>query len=139
MAVAPLNKVIEVLDYAVTVIPPENIFMGIPNYGYDWPLPYVRGETKADSLSNVEAVQLAYEKGAEILYDDEAQSPYFYYFGDDNVEHVVWFEDARSIFAKLMTANEYGFSGVSYWNIMKFFPQNWLVLSQLFDIYKVNI
>jgi spore germination protein len=35
MAVAPLNEVVKVLNYAVTAIPREKIFMGIPNYGYD--------------------------------------------------------------------------------------------------------
>ena len=38
MAVSPINKVKEVLDYAVTQIPNEKIDMGIPNYGYDWTL-----------------------------------------------------------------------------------------------------
>ena len=46
MAVAPLNKVREVLNYAVTEISPDKINMGIPNYGYDWPLPYERGVTR---------------------------------------------------------------------------------------------
>lgn len=136
MAVAPINKVREVLEYAVTEIPPNRIFMGIPNYGYNWTLPYIRGESMAPSISNVEAVNLAREYGAEILFDEVAQSPYFYYTASDGAEHVVWFEDARSIYTKLMTAFEFGFLGVSYWNIMRFFPQNWLVLSQLFDIYK---
>lgn len=40
MAVSPLQAVRSVLDYAVTEIPPEKIFMGFPNYAYDWPLPF---------------------------------------------------------------------------------------------------
>lgn len=43
MAVAPLNQVRRVVEYAVTEIPPQKIDLGIPNYGYDWPLPFVRG------------------------------------------------------------------------------------------------
>ena len=65
MAVAPLNKVIEVVEYAITKIPPEKIDLGIPNYGYDWPLPYIRGESKADTIGNIEAVQIAIENNAE--------------------------------------------------------------------------
>ena len=137
MAVAPINKVHEVLDYAIKEIPPNKIFMGIPNYGYNWPLPYVRGETVAKSISNVGAVDLARDVGAEIKYDEVSQAPYFYYTDEKGIEHVVWFEDARSIYAKLMLIYEYGFVGVSYWNIMKFYPQNWLVLSQLFNIIKI--
>lgn len=36
MAVAPINKVEQVLRFAVDTIPPEKILMGVPNYGYDW-------------------------------------------------------------------------------------------------------
>ena len=36
MAVAPINKVEQVVRFAVSQIRPEKIFMGIPNYGYDW-------------------------------------------------------------------------------------------------------
>ena len=43
MAVAPINQVRRVLKYALTKIPPSKICLGVPNYGYDWPLPYVRG------------------------------------------------------------------------------------------------
>ncbi len=32
---------------------------------------------------------------------------------------------------------EYGFEGVGYWNVMRYFPQNWLVTSSLYDIAKV--
>ena len=41
MAVSPIHKVREVVEYALTRIPAEKINLGIPNYGYDWPLPYV--------------------------------------------------------------------------------------------------
>ncbi len=137
MAVAPVNRVREVLDYAVTEIPREKIYMGIPNYGYDFILPYVQGVSRADSVSNVEAVQLAEEVGASIQYDEVAQAPFFIYYDNQGRQHQVWFEDARSIEAKLDLFSEYGFLGVGYWNVMRYFPQNWLVLSSLYDIEKV--
>lgn len=52
MALAPLNAAKRVVDYAVTAIPRSKILMGIPNYGYDWTLPYQRG-TRAFTVSNV--------------------------------------------------------------------------------------
>lgn len=134
MAVAPINKVRQVLDYAVTVIDPAKIFMGIPNYGYDWTLPFVAGESRAQSLSNVGAVDLARRVGAEIQYDETAQAPFFNYYDEEGRQHEVWFEDARSIQAKLALIPEYGFQGASYWNIMRYFPQNWLVLNALYNI-----
>ncbi|MCI1965455.1 MAG: glycosyl hydrolase family 18 protein [Oscillospiraceae bacterium] len=134
--VAPLNLVEKVIQYAVSVIPPEKILMGMPNYGYDWTLPFVRG-TSARSLTNPGAVELAAKVGANILFDEEAQSPHFNYFSAEGKKHTVWFEDARSIRAKLELAHRYGLSGVSYWTANSYFSQNWLVLSSLFDVTKV--
>lgn len=140
MAVAPLNSVKQVLDYAVTVIPPEKILMGVPNYGYDWTLPYKPG-TAARAVGNVGAVDIARENGAFIMFDQKSASPYFNYWqvNDNGVakQHVVWFEDARSIDAKLRTAIDYNLGGVSYWTINRFMPQNWLVLDQLYDVIKI--
>jgi spore germination protein len=134
MAVSPIDKVREVLDYAVTEIPRDKTYMGIPNYGYDFILPYVQGVSRADSVSNVEAVELASEVGANIQYDEVSQAPFFIYYDDQGRQHRVWFEDARSIMAKLDLYSEYGFEGVGYWNIMRYFPQNWLLVSNLYDI-----
>ena len=137
MAVAPIDKVRQVLDYAVTEIDPEKIYMGIPNYGYDFTMPYVQGESRADSLSNVEAAQLAAKVGANIQYDETSKAPYFIYYDNQGRQHRVWFEDARSIREKLNLFTEYGFEGVGIWNAMKYFPQKWLVLSSLYNIAKL--
>lgn len=134
MAVAPIGNVRQVLDYAVTQIPPRKIFLGVPNYGYDWPLPYQQGVTEARSISNVEAVDIAMEQGVPIQYDKDAQAPYFQYV-KDGVTHEVWFDDAKSIRAKLELVAEYGLRGAGYWNLMRPFPENWTVLNAL---YRVN-
>ena len=78
MAVAPLGQVRAVLDYALTAVAPEKIFMGIPLYGYDWPLPFVSGETRAESLSPVQAVERALRHDIAIQYDAAAQAPYYH-------------------------------------------------------------
>ena len=134
MAVAPLPQVRAVLDYAVTEIAPARIFLGVPLYGYDWPLPFVQGDTRAQSISPVQAVEQAVRVGAEIFYDETAQAPYYAYTDPAGREHIVWFEDARSIEAKLRLVDEYGLQGVGYWSLMRPFPQNWAVLSALYDI-----
>lgn len=133
MAVAPLNKVREVVEYALTVIAPDKIHLGIPNYGYDWPLPFVRGASKAATIGNVEAVQIAIANDAVIQFDETAQSPYFHYFVS-GTEHEVWFEDVRSLRAKFNLVKEYGLRGVSYWQIMQFFRANWLLLDDTFRL-----
>ena len=63
------------VDYAVTEILPEKIFLGLSNYGYDWPLPFVQGVTRAPSISNQRAIELAIEHDVAIQYDETAQVP----------------------------------------------------------------
>jgi len=136
LAVAPVNEIRKVLNYAVSAIPRNKILMGIPNYGYNWTLPYVQG-SRAATVTNTGAVDLAVSENAAIQYNDVSKAPYFNYFDDNKKQHVVWFEDARSIKAKLELVDEYDLGGVSYWTIGRFFPQNWLVLSSMYDIAKV--
>lgn len=135
MAVAPINKVRQVVEYAVTEIPTDKINLGIPNYGYDWPLPYVQGETVARSIGNIEAVRIAVRHGAEILFDETAQTPHFTY-ENEGVGHEVWFEDARSIRAKFDLMDEFGIRGTGYWQLMRLFRANWLLMEDRFEIVK---
>ena len=137
LAVAPIDQVKKVLDYAVTVIPRDKIMMGIPLYGYDWVLPYRPGGPFARRVSPVQAVQLAARYGANIQYDQTSQSPFFRYYDRSGVQHIVWFEDPRSILAKFRVVNQYRLRGVSYWVLGSSFPQNWLLLQDLFAITKV--
>ena len=138
MAVAPVNLVRRVLDFGVTQIPPSKILMGIPNYGYDWTLPFVEGQSMAEKISNTEAVERAARVGAEIQYDQLAETPFYRYFDDLGREHEVWFENEASIRAKLNLVAEYGLAGVSYWNLMDYFPGNWEVLHSMFGVRKLN-
>lgn len=140
MAVSPIGPVSGVLDYAVTRIPSLKLLLGEPNYAYNWTLPYVQGESRAESLSNVEAVELAAEKRAAIEYDEVAQSPYFNYYDRTDagpVQHEVWFEDARSADASLRLIDSYDLAGTGIWNIMRKNPQLYLVLNSLYQIKKV--
>lgn len=131
MAVAPLNMVRRVVDYAVAEIPRDKLSLGIPNYGYDWPLPYVRGETKARTINNLEAIQIAIDFGVEIQFDETAKSPFFRYW-QYGIQHEVWFEDVRSWKAKFDLVKEYGLSGVGYWQLMNYVRGNWLMLETMF-------
>lgn len=137
MAVAPINQVRRVVEYALTEIPAEKINLGIPNYGYDWPLPYERGVTRATTIGNVQAVRIAVEQGVEISFDAIAQSPFFTYTDKvAGIAHEVWFEDVRSLQAKFDLIKEFGLRGLSYWQIMQWFRANWLLLAENFYIRK---
>ena len=133
MAVAPINKVREVLTYAVSDIPPQKLLMGIPNYAYDWTLPFVKG-TAAQSMSNTRAIELARERGAEIMFDVTAQTPFYNYYDENAAKHEVWFEDARSVKAKVELLKELGLAGASIWNIMSFYKPMMTVINDSFNI-----
>ncbi|MBR5479940.1 MAG: LysM peptidoglycan-binding domain-containing protein [Clostridia bacterium] len=136
LAVAPLPNVRSVVEYALTEIPAEKLFLGMPNYGYDWTLPFVQGTSRAISISSQQAIATAARYGAEIMYDEYSQTPFFDYIDENGRQHQVWFEDARSIREKLALVSEYNLRGVGYWNAMRDFPQNWLVLNALYEIEK---
>ncbi len=135
MPIAPLNWVRRVLDYAVSEIEPDKILLGIPNYAYDWTLPYVKGETKARTLGIVEAIQQAAELGAEIMFDEPAQTPYYNYTLNE-LEHEVWLEDVRSLQARFALVQEYGLAGGGWWQLMRLYRAGWLLLADTFYIAK---
>lgn len=134
MATAPVNSVRQVLEYGVSVIPNEKILMGIPNYSYDWALPFIRGESMAEALSNQEAIARAAEYGVTIEFDETAQAPFYYYTDAEGVEHVVWFDDARSMDAKFRLIPELQLRGAGIWQIMNFFPALYMTINELFTI-----
>jgi len=121
MPVSPIINVRRVLEYAVTEIPPEKILMGLNNYGYDWTLPFVQGQSKAEKLTNYQAEARAEYYGVPVQWDEEAMAPFFEYTDPAGRQHVVWFENERSWRERLNLARELGLAGVGIWNIMYVF------------------
>lgn len=138
MAVSPIMPVKRVIDYAITRIAPEKIFLGISNYGYDFVLPYVQGVSKAQSLSTRQAFSLAAERGATIVYDETAQAPNFVYY-EGTEKHIVWFEDGRSIESRLKLMAYYGLRGALYWNLNRENNQNLVVINGLINLKKSDL
>ena len=137
MAVAPISMVRRVVEYALTRIPREKILLGIPNYGYDWPLPYVRGVTKAQSLGYTDAIRLAVDHGVPIYFDETSQTPWFRYW-QYGIQHEVWFEDVRSYRAKFELLEEFHLPGAGIWQLMRLFRAGWLLAASLYKIRKLN-
>jgi spore germination protein len=136
-AISPIDQIRLVLDYAVTVIPREKIFLGFEIYARDWMLPHVEGQA-AETFSAEEAILRAVRFGANIQFDETSQSPFYYYQDDQARWHEVWFEDARSAQAKFAVVKEYGLGGISYWALGYNFPENWALLADNFTIVKLE-
>ena len=135
-AISPVNRIRRVLDYAVTVIPRRKILLGISNYAYDWTLPWKQGSA-ARVLSDAAAVELAVSRGAEIRFDETAAAPWFNYVDAERRAHIVWFEDARSVLARLRLVEEYRLAGISIWTINQRNRPLWKVIEGAFNAEKL--
>jgi spore germination protein YaaH len=108
-------------------MPSEKILLGIPFYGYEWEttvgdarsLVYP-GTGATASYSRVQRL-LTSTNAAEVAdgpitqgWDEDALSPYVIYTKDDR-QHVIYYEDARSIGFKLQLAKELNLGGVAIW------------------------
>ena len=134
-AISPINQMRRVVEYALSVMPPEKIFLGFQIYARDWLLPHVKGQ-EAETFSPQEAIRRALKYRSSIQYDTTAQSPFFRYVDEQGRGHEVWFEDARSAQAKFDMVKQYNLRGVSYWALGYPYPQNWALLNDNFTIKK---
>ena len=135
-AVSPVNEMRRVLDYAVTRIPPSKILLGFSNYGYNWRLPWRQGQP-AQVISNAAATELAASVFAQIGFDEGAKAPHFTYTDPDGVRREVWFEDARSVAARLSLVREYALAGISIWTVNMKNPAGLAILDGEFSAEKL--
>ena len=64
---------------------------------------------------------------APLVFDAVSQSPTFTYRAG-GVKHTVWFENARSLEAKVAVANRYHVGTIGFWYIGHQSPKVWPVL-----------
>ncbi len=125
------------LDYIVAQVPLEKIRVALATVAYDWQLPYIEGQTKANALNFSSALELAIQMNATIQYDELSLSAYFSYIDIQGNHHIVWFKDARSIDSSIKILQSYGIEGIGVWNIMYYFNQMWLVINTQYQIEKI--
>lgn len=138
-SIFPATVLKELLDYAVNTIPSEKIFLGLTTVGYDWKVPYVPGVTEATVITNNSAIEIAANNNIPIEFNEEAQSPYFYYSNGDEAIRVIWFKDARSFNARAVLVEEYDLQGLSLWTIMIFDAQLWFIINNKYYIEKLIV
>lgn len=135
--IAPINEVRNTIEFALEKMDSSKVILGIPLYGYNWKLPYVQGNL-ASSISNQNAINLAMNYNASINYSKADESPYFQYVDETGQGHVVWFEDTRSVAAKMELIREYKLAGIGAWQLGLDFPQGPWLLTNFFNIRKVT-
>jgi spore germination protein len=130
------------LNRVSNYISPEKEIIGAVTMGYDWELPFSAGVTSVYALTMERAVDLARIAGAVIQFDEISQTPFFTYSVgsiDNQVSHIVWFIDARSINSLLGLVSKYSLGGLGVWNITIYNPQLWLIINSQYEIEKVEV
>ncbi|HEX6498420.1 MAG TPA: glycosyl hydrolase family 18 protein [Micromonosporaceae bacterium] len=122
-SVAPMPWVEQVVRLAVSEMPRDRILLGVGTYGYDWTAGQPGRELQ---WTDVEA--LARARGVPVAWDPVSQSSWFSYTDDQGHPHTVWYENARSLAAKVDLATRYRLAGVSIWRLGGEDPAIWPTL-----------
>lgn len=130
--IAPINRVRETLDYAVSVVPRSKLLLGIPHYAYDWTISGKNRTGTAYSVQKAIDLYIGYE--SPIYYDEVAASPRFRYVDRKGALHEVWFEDPRSLLAKFRLIKEYRLAGAGAWHLGLTMPQTEEILVEEFNV-----
>jgi spore germination protein YaaH len=104
---------------AEAAFPSPRIVLGLGIYGYDWD--WAGGNGRSATWDEVHT--LATMHGITSQVASIGQSPHFSYTSD-GTRHEVWYEDVRSITAKLDLARRYGV-GVFLWRLGGQDPALW--------------
>ncbi|WMJ86871.1 LysM peptidoglycan-binding domain-containing protein [Anaerocolumna sp. MB42-C2] len=138
MPVSSISDISIYVNYMKQMIAPQNINIGFPLLGYDWEIPYIEGFTKGNAITLDTAVELARITKSTILFDKISETPYYEYnIGKNTAQHIVWFVDARTIYAIVQLVIENELQGTGLWNIMTYYPQLWLIINSNFTIKKI--
>jgi peptidoglycan/xylan/chitin deacetylase (PgdA/CDA1 family) len=108
--IAGLPWVRQTLVTALANVPPSQLLLGIPCYGYAWPAQGRPGE--AGDLTVPEAAALAAQPGARMAYDPVQGE----WGGTAADGRTVWYDDARSVAERAKVAAA-AHVGVALWRI----------------------
>ncbi|WP_270180267.1 LysM peptidoglycan-binding domain-containing protein [Alkalihalobacillus sp. CinArs1] len=121
--ITPVWWIEQVLMYATGLIERRKIMMAMSLYGYDWTVPIQAGVGAA--MLPVQTLQnRAIDSWIPIQYDEKSQAPHYRY-QLLNKDHIVWYEDIKSMIAKYKQMEVYSLLGATYWRLRFPFPQNW--------------
>lgn len=129
------------IQYAINQgVPKDKIVYGLPFYGRIWKLdgPTLEGVTltgRGISSTRVEDILRTFK--GKYLFDDKSQTAYAtfsipengsYYLGATKLtkgDYVIWYENERSIKAKLKLPGKYGIKGTGSWALYHETPETW--------------
>ena len=121
--VAGWNWTVANLDYALKVVPPQKLALGIPLYGYHWftgtPIkPADKSGDKpnptAEYISTDDALDLAKAYGGHPEWDAADRTAWLYFYRDDEREWI-FYTDARTFKERYALVKDRGLRGFASW------------------------
>jgi spore germination protein YaaH len=125
--VAGLPWVTAIANYSAQTLTPRKVSLGVPFYGMRWdetdpnatPKPSRKWRGRTSGYSDTAQVA-----ASEAVWDDAQTAPHLSFeTGGRRTEP--WFENARSLQAKMRLAHDMGFVGISAWVIGQEDPAFW--------------
>ena len=115
----------KVLQYTVSVIPPEKVVLGVPFYGREW-----AENGRSRSVSSTRGQKLLADTKAKLQWDNIAKCHWFEYTDDAGVKRTVYFESEESLKHRIALAQEFKLAGISIWCLGNEDPDFWKLLAQ---------
>jgi spore germination protein YaaH len=125
--IAPVSWVTSVTQYARSVMPAQKIELGIPFYGYNWG---ENGEAMPQTWTEIRALIEQHQPDVHVATRDgngAVEESWFVYRSGGKLR-TVWFNDRRSIDAKLALVEQQDMAGIAIWRLGSEDPENWQVL-----------
>jgi spore germination protein YaaH len=132
--VAGLPWVTRIAEYSAGAIAARKISLGVPFYGMRWEAvnpatSASRGRAWQGRSARYSDVAAALGSGAELVWDERESAPHVT-LDRDGRRTELWFENARSLEAKMELARKMGFAGISAWVLGREDPAFWAVLDR---------
>jgi spore germination protein YaaH len=126
-SLAPLWWVRDATAFALTQVPPAKLVVGQSFYGRHW---IVNGSqiTHTD-LTQAAAQALLAQTGATLQRSVADATPHFTW-QDAQGQHIVHYEDAVSLAAKLRAVLAQGVAGLAFWRLGQEEPSQWPVIAK---------
>ncbi len=128
---APFDKMEWATKEALPKLRPEKTMLGLSLCAKDYT---VGSQGPATIYGTKEALAIAKQHHSPICYDKLAECPYFTY--EEKGRHIVFFEDAESLYKKLSLLKRMRFSGVGLYPLSLADDSLLMMLSGLFRIAK---
>lgn len=139
-AIAPMQWVQRIVDYAVSVVDPAKVWLGVPAYGRNWvtgvtgtcptsgEVPNLERVTWTSKEVNAKLTELAVTPTVSRYHSIHKERNLIYtrtFNGTNNagvarsctVTRTVWWQDARSHYDRLMVARKAGMAGIAVWRL----------------------